>query len=206
MKHKNTNASSGELACQHLRDHPTQQIEAQQRSRGAPAAAHFSGRLDWEKPRTSPSCPFGFVTPRFSSFQLVSVDFTSFQLISDNKSAASGLSCRGRKTSVHFGQTPGSFRNFFPLSLCYLVCHHALAVCEDSAPNNHFMPVYRALSKIIGFPNSPAPRPGRAEIFAETTLKLAETSQHLLRHFSLLPTTYKNFSPENAETAKLLRH
>ena len=40
---------------------------------------------------------------------------------------------------------------------------------------------------------------------AEILLRFAETSQQTLRHFSLLPTTYNNFTAENGETAKTLR-
>jgi hypothetical protein len=44
-----------------------------------------------------------------------------------------------------------------------------------------------------------------AETTAEILLRFAETSQHLLRHCWLVPTTYNNFTAENGETAKTLR-
>jgi hypothetical protein len=69
----------------------------------------------------------------------------------------------------------------------------------------HHARVNRRLLDKVGLQNANIERVLDAEIFAETTLRFAETSQHLLRHFWLVPTTYNNFTAENGETAKLLR-
>ena len=227
MKHNQRSASPGELACPHLRDHPTQEAKQQSNSDHGRSVVCSDRR---------PAAAFLTLN---SSFCLFTVR-PSFQEHTQNTVRHNGntIKTQSRHSQKHNGNTIKPQQNtintvkthsFFPegpnvdslsevaQASCLPVQRLPASSTQPSTLNCEFPQPIHSRSACSAYPFEKILDPIQplavslqtslppAETIAETGLRFAETSQQTLRHFSLLPTTYINFDGKNALKLKLLR-
>src|SRR5436190_8160907 len=217
MKHAKTeSASSGELVCQHLRDHPTRQAKPNRNhnrlcvyfSRVSSSGLQRFCALNFEfllSPQSTVLSPdlflsqvpvlilFNRFSPRSIARQLCNLG--TFEPSDIHPSTGTYPARILARSVAHNGtQKPlqntlwhTKTRSFFKINFSSAQPLLRIGSRRSRIQNDHFTPVYRRLLQIIGLRNS-------AETTAETCLRSAETSQQTLRHFSRLRTTYINFA------------